>query len=833
MTRFRIRPTPSGGANLRYMLSPELKKLNSPSPVNTVGSPDLPDQIPKDASHDQNPPVERPFRIRTFPALKPFVDTTPVFPPFDGTEMDAEKLLKAYGWSGSGSLDSHNGAESRGLSKPLLVSKKVDVLGVGLNKHAAVSDQWWMRAYDSGLKDLGTGKKSTLSEVREKGMFAGGLYGRFVKGESEGGTIEQWNEEQKKKRKRETEDDSGYDSSGKKVKTEDGELVKKKIGLRVDAFTEQARRKTLLEVRIVKQRKLEQKAKQLPAVSKLYGPGAVERVFKLSGLEPSNKLPQKADKYEIERRLREFRRTAKEFVISQLTPEDRAELEAIDTGRKKTKEEEKRARHIAKREKIEEKLRKREAKRERKELDNEMKAWEKNMTVDEYEGDVKEQKGNKKLRSRQLKAANRAGISLGEYRNLQGEGQGSVEIVEEEAEEDAEADAKEEAEEHEETNDADQADEEAPKRHPPQKVGYLETRAREKGMTLEEYADHVKEEKKIQKQQRKDIRKEIKAAQRNGREEERTAEVVEQDAEEETDGEAPKAPPRKIAEVVDQYGKLRYTVYQGVPIPLDPNIWRDIRTRRLPKEVQTARKEYMLNQRAEKKERRRRRESAAVNAAAMAEEQAKDRKIVRVESKAEARTRWRAWKEAQAESRAKSAIERKVDSPVESPDVKPKVDSKVVSTVDSTVESTVKPKHELRDQAKDEAKVKSDVDPTPVTKKPKAIVGVEALLMEILHVSRAQKNGKGAGRKVMMEGIEDRVSLVTVNTKEPEPFSQGEVKSARKLARKAWALQKQRNRASEAAKRWERVFKGMGPKEMAAIRKLSRPSKLSKDGTVR
>ncbi|KAF2207231.1 hypothetical protein CERZMDRAFT_22951, partial [Cercospora zeae-maydis SCOH1-5] len=103
--------------------------------------------------------------------------------------MNAEKLLKAYGWSGSGSLDSHNGAESRGLSKPLLVSKKVDVLGVGLNKHAAVSDQWWMRAYDAGLKDLGTGKQSTLSQVREKGMFAGGLYGRFVKGESEGGTI--------------------------------------------------------------------------------------------------------------------------------------------------------------------------------------------------------------------------------------------------------------------------------------------------------------------------------------------------------------------------------------------------------------------------------------------------------------------------------------------------------------------------------------------------------------------------------------------------------------------------------------------------------------------
>ncbi|TKA76825.1 hypothetical protein B0A55_04641 [Friedmanniomyces simplex] len=100
--------------------------------------------------------------------------------------MDVKSYLRKQGWLGDGHSLDHTG---KGIKKPLLVSKKVDVLGVGLNKHAAVSDQWWLRAYDQGLKDFGTGKENLLGQVQKHGINRGGLYGRFVKGEAVPGTI--------------------------------------------------------------------------------------------------------------------------------------------------------------------------------------------------------------------------------------------------------------------------------------------------------------------------------------------------------------------------------------------------------------------------------------------------------------------------------------------------------------------------------------------------------------------------------------------------------------------------------------------------------------------
>nr|POF17122.1 protein tma23 [Quercus suber] len=101
--------------------------------------------------------------------------------------MDAQAYLRKHGWRGDGhSLDQ----SGRGIKKPLLVSKKVDVLGLGLNKHAAVSDQWWLRAFDNGLKNFGTGQESMLAAVQKHGVNRGGLYGRFVQGEGVAGTFE-------------------------------------------------------------------------------------------------------------------------------------------------------------------------------------------------------------------------------------------------------------------------------------------------------------------------------------------------------------------------------------------------------------------------------------------------------------------------------------------------------------------------------------------------------------------------------------------------------------------------------------------------------------------
>lgn len=74
--------------------------------------------------------------------------------------MDSHAYLKGLGWRGEGhSLDYHG----RGLKKPLLVSQKIDLLGLGRKKHD-VADQWWLRALDSSLKDIGSGRQVSETE---------------------------------------------------------------------------------------------------------------------------------------------------------------------------------------------------------------------------------------------------------------------------------------------------------------------------------------------------------------------------------------------------------------------------------------------------------------------------------------------------------------------------------------------------------------------------------------------------------------------------------------------------------------------------------------------
>ncbi|OJD35461.1 dna-directed rna polymerase ii subunit rpb1 protein [Diplodia corticola] len=99
--------------------------------------------------------------------------------------MDASALLAKQGWRGHG----HGlGSTGHGIARPLLVSNKQDALGVG-KKKLQVADQWWMRAYDTGLKELGTGKQTALASIRQNGVNKGGLYGFFVRGEGLAGTL--------------------------------------------------------------------------------------------------------------------------------------------------------------------------------------------------------------------------------------------------------------------------------------------------------------------------------------------------------------------------------------------------------------------------------------------------------------------------------------------------------------------------------------------------------------------------------------------------------------------------------------------------------------------
>lgn len=113
--------------------------------------------------------------------------------------MDAHALLKSQGWRGTGhSLHPTN--DSTGLTRPILVSRKQNNLGVGKKQHNT-SDMWWMNAFDQSLKGLDTSKEGTVVQTVSNGgldmivkggsRFVGnkGLYASFVRGESLSGTI--------------------------------------------------------------------------------------------------------------------------------------------------------------------------------------------------------------------------------------------------------------------------------------------------------------------------------------------------------------------------------------------------------------------------------------------------------------------------------------------------------------------------------------------------------------------------------------------------------------------------------------------------------------------
>ncbi|MCJ1438507.1 hypothetical protein MMC27_007897 [Xylographa pallens] len=117
--------------------------------------------------------------------------------------MDTSAYLTNQGWRGLGYALHPTG---RGIKKPLLVSQKSNVLGIGKKKHDAHADQWWARALDNSLKGLEVGHNgvSGATESVEFGAWGswdmikaggekltgkGGLYAGFVRGEGLSGTI--------------------------------------------------------------------------------------------------------------------------------------------------------------------------------------------------------------------------------------------------------------------------------------------------------------------------------------------------------------------------------------------------------------------------------------------------------------------------------------------------------------------------------------------------------------------------------------------------------------------------------------------------------------------
>ena len=118
--------------------------------------------------------------------------------------MNPEAYLTNQGWRGRGHALHYSG---RGIIKPLHLSQKANVFGVGKKQHDAHADQWWARAFDDTLKELNTSKNEATGKIERvsvdsvaqplpcvgireaKRIRTGNLYSNFVRGESLSGTL--------------------------------------------------------------------------------------------------------------------------------------------------------------------------------------------------------------------------------------------------------------------------------------------------------------------------------------------------------------------------------------------------------------------------------------------------------------------------------------------------------------------------------------------------------------------------------------------------------------------------------------------------------------------
>jgi nucleolar protein TMA23 len=172
--------------------------------------------------------------------------------------MNAHALLTSQGWRGTGhSL--HPTSDTTGLSRPLLVSKKSNTLGVGKKSHKT-SDMWWMNAFDKSLQGLDTsGEGKVVQTLTDGGLDMvvkggakfvgneGGLYASFVKGECLSGTITPEDDE------RGNGAQSGNMGSKQRDKTETKETKETKEERRARKAAKRARREVMVEETLVEE----------------------------------------------------------------------------------------------------------------------------------------------------------------------------------------------------------------------------------------------------------------------------------------------------------------------------------------------------------------------------------------------------------------------------------------------------------------------------------------------------------------------------------------------------------------------------------------------------
>lgn len=169
--------------------------------------------------------------------------------------MDSQKYLESYGWVPGEAL------QKGGLKKPILVSHKFDLKGVG---HGSTDNaSWWETIFDGQLKSLDVNKKGEFNKDKDKLKELekeeikkrSPLYQMFVKGEILMGTVDKdgkkinLNKDNNKKRKIDdfdmktdengentsqlvffysSEEDSDGEHSRKKIKAEKKKVKKEK-----------------------------------------------------------------------------------------------------------------------------------------------------------------------------------------------------------------------------------------------------------------------------------------------------------------------------------------------------------------------------------------------------------------------------------------------------------------------------------------------------------------------------------------------------------------------------------------------------------------------------
>ena len=160
--------------------------------------------------------------------------------------MDTTAYLTRHGWLGAGHSLHPSG---HGIKKPLLVSKKLNVLGVGKKQHDVHADQWWARAFDATLKDLnintdgpsgkleevtfGTGAKQLamggrMGRMGGKWAANGGLYGAFIRGQGLDGTISPETVEETRGNREDSVEEDNVGGKRKRSRGEQGQMNRRR-----------------------------------------------------------------------------------------------------------------------------------------------------------------------------------------------------------------------------------------------------------------------------------------------------------------------------------------------------------------------------------------------------------------------------------------------------------------------------------------------------------------------------------------------------------------------------------------------------------------------------